>query len=545
MTFLKHWPFWALVGFVAGGCSGNQEEHSSVPSDPWTLAERLRTLDTDLGVGSQGDAVRVVQDYLKQYGYFPNSELARKYPKWRPMIGSTPPQWGVYDELTSKAVRHFQIQMGIPETGVVDERTRTTMQLPRCGHPDGLPEDPSEKYALQGSKWNASTLTWKLLNTNDVTLAQAQAAVTAAFASWAHVTSLTFQQTTGTPDIAIQFAAIDGASGILGQTFYPNFGGDMTLDTAETWTVASSTPSDQIDLQTVVVHELGHALGISHSSLFGTVMYPAYVSQFRDLMPDDKVAVSAIYDTWEALPGCAKDIGVGPWATIVYVIGCDVQSGGFSINSWTEGTGWTAMGGGAVRVAASIARPWVVNSVGNIYRRNSGVWEQVPGCATDIAAGGLEDGTQRPEEVWVTGCGTVSGGFSIHKWNGSGWVTATGGIGAVRIAADQFGKPWIVDSSGRVFRRTTDDPLNGSWELLSGSATDIGVADPNYAWSTGSTAVGGGFPIQVWDEQTAISGAPARRDWVQVPGGATQISVEFGARPWIVNSSGQIFRALR
>jgi predicted Zn-dependent protease len=49
------------------------------------------------------------------------------------------------------------------------------------------------------------------------------------------------------------------------------------------------------DLQTVALHELGHALGLSHSTTNGAVMWPSYGGQRRSLTTDDINGIQAIY----------------------------------------------------------------------------------------------------------------------------------------------------------------------------------------------------------------------------------------------------------
>ena len=97
--------------------------------------------------------------------------------------------------------------------------------------------------------------------------------------------------------IAIQFARgshgdgypFDGLGGTLAHTFYPAppntepLAGDMHLDADETWHIGTTT-----DVFSVVLHELGHALGLGHSTTPGTVMYPYY--RFSSGLTDDDIA---------------------------------------------------------------------------------------------------------------------------------------------------------------------------------------------------------------------------------------------------------------
>lgn len=223
---------------------------------------------------------------------------------------------------------------------------------------------------------------------------------------------------------------------------------------------------------------------------------------------------------WDLLPGAAKDIGVGADGS-VWVIGTSRESGGYTIHGWDKDrNGWYKVVGGAVRIDVEPnGTPWVVNSSGNIYRWDGRRWEQKPGAAKDIGIGG--DGS-----IWVIGTGAVSGGYSIHKWNGSAWDKVKGG--AVRVDVDAQGIPWVVNSAGNIYRRN-----GGSWQQMPGAANDIGIGG-NTVWVIGSDSTGGGYGIHKWVEN--------ENSWLTVSGGATQVSAESSGRPWVVNSSGSIFR---
>jgi len=89
-------------------------------------------------------------------------------------------------------------------------------------------------------------------------------------------------------------------SGVLGVTWYgtqtDEF--DMVLDNADfTWYVgpSGSIPTSAYDAQTVWLHELGHGLGLGHSSDPNAVMYAYYSDLQRDLADDDINGITALY----------------------------------------------------------------------------------------------------------------------------------------------------------------------------------------------------------------------------------------------------------
>jgi hypothetical protein len=69
---------------------------------------------------------------------------------------------------------------------------------------------------------------------------------------------------------------------------------DMEFDPDWSWTLGNPT---QIDLESVAVHEFGHALGLGHTAVGGAVMFPSYGSGTiaRTLHQDDIDAIIALY----------------------------------------------------------------------------------------------------------------------------------------------------------------------------------------------------------------------------------------------------------
>lgn len=166
-------------------------------------------------------------------------------------------------------------------------------------------------YSLSGYRWNKDTVTYSIANCpQSLDCETAQAAIVEAAAAWDAAANLNLAQVPENGDIVISWAAsgyggrhtFDGKGGKVAQTYYPYTGGglwydgDIVLDDAETWVAAAPTERfpNQVHLTSVVMHEMGHSLGLAHTSNRAALMWP-YYSGVRGLAAHDIAGVQALY----------------------------------------------------------------------------------------------------------------------------------------------------------------------------------------------------------------------------------------------------------
>ncbi|XP_037630474.1 collagenase 3 [Sebastes umbrosus] len=185
-------------------------------------------------------------------------------------------------------------------TGNLDDNTLELMKQARCG----VPDIGEYNHFPRHLKWKNNNITFRILNyTPDLMKSDVDRAIRRALNIWSDVTPLIFKKLhTGNADIMISFGRkehgdynpFDGPNGLLAHAYPPGqgIGGDTHFDEDETWTKDSSA----YNLFIVATHELGHALGMSHSTDAGALMYPVYsYGTGYPLAEDDIEGIQALY----------------------------------------------------------------------------------------------------------------------------------------------------------------------------------------------------------------------------------------------------------
>ncbi|XP_026442930.1 metalloendoproteinase 1-like [Papaver somniferum] len=225
-----------------------------------------------------------IKNYLKKFGYTTMVANINDYHE----------DDDKFDDVLESEIKVYQLNYNLDVTRKLDTRTLEQMMLSRSGVPDN-------------DNNGRSSMRWNLIMEDAWTLSSVCAR---AFATWAAVSHFQFREVGEGEyaDILIGFRRgahgdghpFDGAGGkIVAHAFHPT-DGRLHYDADENW--GTDPASDEIDLELVTLHEIGHILGLGHTSdeealPLEAVMFPTigHGVTKRQLGSDDINGVQTLY----------------------------------------------------------------------------------------------------------------------------------------------------------------------------------------------------------------------------------------------------------
>ncbi|KAE8694152.1 Eukaryotic aspartyl protease family protein [Hibiscus syriacus] len=221
-----------------------------------------------------------------------------------------------FDDSLESALKAYQQHYRLEITGRMDSDTMKKMSIPRCGvrdifdySNDGVKFITVANYSFfEGMpRWNKRQLTYKFRSSAHViSVRRLRPIITRALQKWAVVSDFTFREVRffSRSDVVLGFHRrghgdnypFDGPGNVLAHAFAPQYG-KLHFDADENWSSNNLTRFNQIDLESVSIHELGHILGLGHSRDPDAIMYAYYMpgSIKRDLSQDDIDGIRALY----------------------------------------------------------------------------------------------------------------------------------------------------------------------------------------------------------------------------------------------------------
>ncbi|KAI3461139.1 hypothetical protein Pfo_017802 [Paulownia fortunei] len=281
--------------------------HANSPQSNAQNSSPLSFLNNLIGAqkGHKAKGLSELKKHLSDLGYMKNNSNFNNQAQGNDDL---------FDGNLELALKKYQVFFHLQVNGILDAKTVENLLLPRCGVADfvnlnasqfqnQIPTIASHYTFFPGElKW-PPTKTRLTYSFPPGTREDVMEPIKDATREWANVTHFKFKHITNYDhaDIKISFqvldhgdgAPFDGPRGILAHAFAPT-DGRLHYDGDERW--IDGVAPGEFDLQTIGLHELGHVLGLGHTSDGGAIMYPSIGPGIRKgLGQDDINGIRALY----------------------------------------------------------------------------------------------------------------------------------------------------------------------------------------------------------------------------------------------------------
>uniref|UniRef100_A0A7I4YD45 ZnMc domain-containing protein n=1 Tax=Haemonchus contortus TaxID=6289 RepID=A0A7I4YD45_HAECO len=227
-------------------------------------------------------------EYLRQFGYLTTRGAESQ----------------LTAEAISSALKRFQRMFGIPQTGIMDQRTAELMAKPRCGVKDEPTMRFRQRRSLPYPRWKMNKFTFLVTTwSRRLSAGAVDAVLSKAFKEWEKHADLDFRRAHD-PVLDIKFGVgshhceYPFTTQVLAHAFRPRsvefepnedpsrLIGDIHFNDDVPWAPDL--------LFATAIHEIGHALGLPHVGDVNSIMYPILV-EGQQFTREDIYTIQSLY----------------------------------------------------------------------------------------------------------------------------------------------------------------------------------------------------------------------------------------------------------
>jgi hypothetical protein len=226
------------------------------------------------------------------------------------------------------------------------------------------------------------------------------------------------------------------------------------------------------------LHEIGHALGLSHSKVEDAVMWPYYEGVIRPMHPDDKAAVHSLYG-WKE-PRWSR-IDMNSQTNFIAQVSSTSSTpsafdGLYQLRStgqilfYTPSGTWTSIDNNrnTVQISGAGGKIYQRHADGSIYRYSGtgSNWQNIGGPSENVIdiVAAADQIYQRRKDGWIA------------RWSGSGtsWTSIEQPRSTKQIAITDTKTLWNLLTNGDLVR--SEWPYDKGWTLVDINEQNIAIA---------------------------------------------------------------------